>query len=267
MLKASLFQLGVYAPYFVWPILREFNCKYPVYRNGSRVDAQDYSTPFFYSCVSFVRVEIFTVYFNFLLTACILQARVYALYGRDKKVLTVMVIFYLIALSLISWAMVTDMVPATSTVTSIGPGGKVCPFPPLSKASFGVWVPAIVFESGLFSMVLYKGYQNLKYSGGKNKPAALLKILVRDSAIYFIVLTVTMYVTTMAVWLTEPIGYLAIPASITVSMNCILASRMVLNIRQAAIEQQPSSTRNVVPLIVRRGGAESGDLMLGTGRK
>ncbi|KAF4616416.1 hypothetical protein D9613_008245 [Agrocybe pediades] len=185
--------------------------------------------------------------------------RIYALYGRDKRVLSVMVLFYVITTAIAAWAITTDMIQATWVM--------VCNFPALSKHTFGLWLPPLAFESGLCIMVLYKGYQTFKYTAVKNRTVALIEILVRDSVMYYLISTFIanayplfrnqrlsmLYTACFVVWLTEPAPYLEIPGATAVAMSCILGSRMIFNLREAAVKRQTSSAQNVIPLVALNG--------------
>ncbi|KAF4616439.1 hypothetical protein D9613_008224 [Agrocybe pediades] len=201
------------------------------------------------SCIDLTRSQMFSSFCSPMLAAAVLQTRVYALYGRDKRVLLVMITCYLATLSVTSWSLITDMVEATSTATEIPGGGMICPLPPLSKVTFGLWIPPITFELGLFLMVAYKGYQTSKHIKGSTGTAVtLMKTIIRDSVMYFLVLSI-LYAACLVVWLVEPVALIVIPASVEIAMSCILGGRMVFNLREAAIKQQTSSARSFIPLI------------------
>ncbi|KAF9536188.1 hypothetical protein CPC08DRAFT_771688 [Agrocybe pediades] len=57
------------------------------------------------------------------------------------------------------------------------------------------------------------------------------------------------YATSLIVWLTVP-DYVEIPATITNAMNCILGSRMIFNLREAATKQETSSARTAITPLV-----------------
>ncbi|KAF9549178.1 hypothetical protein CPC08DRAFT_339187 [Agrocybe pediades] len=201
--------------------------------------------------LGFIRWEMFTAFCSTMLAEGVLQIRIYALYGRDKRVLSVMVLFYVITTAIAAWAITTDMIQATSVVIAL-PGVMVCDFPALSKHTFGLWLPPLAFESGLCIMVLYKGYQTFKYTAVKNRTVALIEILVRDSVMYYLILSM-LYTACFVVWLTEPAPYLEIPGATAVAMSCILGSRMIFNLREAAVKRQTSSAQNVIPLVALNG--------------
>ncbi|KAF9555893.1 hypothetical protein CPC08DRAFT_779557 [Agrocybe pediades] len=195
------------------------------------------------SCVDLTRSQMFSSFCSPMLAAAVLQTRVYALYGRDKRVLLAMITCYLATLSVTSWSLITDMVEATSTATEIPGGGMICPLPPLSKVTFGLWIPPITFELGLFLMVAYKGYQTSKHIKGSTGTAVTLM----KTIIYGTPLCISS--SCLVVWLVEPVALIVIPASVEIAMSCILGGRMVFNLREAAIKQQTSSARSFIPLI------------------
>ncbi|KAF4616828.1 hypothetical protein D9613_008234 [Agrocybe pediades] len=187
-------------------------------------------------------------FFSTILAEGVLQTRIYALYGQNKGVLTLMVACYAIATAISAWAAITDIIQAKSAVISV-PRHVLCSFPTLSKNTFGLWLPPLIFESGLCIMALYKGIQTLSYVGGRRRRVSLMDILIRDSVLYFLIISV-LYTTCFVMWMAAPVAYLEIPVGILVAMTCILGSRMIFNLRVAGVKQHTFAPENGVPLVV-----------------
>lgn len=60
---------------------------------------------------------------------------------------------------------------------------------PLNLSSFykSIWIPVLVHEAVLFSLALYKGFQNITDHGTKAALSRFTIFLVKDSIIYFVV--------------------------------------------------------------------------------
>ncbi|KAF9555883.1 hypothetical protein CPC08DRAFT_752810 [Agrocybe pediades] len=160
----------------------------------------------------FSRWEMCAIMLFGVLAQGILQTRVYALYGRSKKVLTVMLTLYMINNAIVCWSVVTNTIQGHSMAIGIE-AGNVCTFPPFpANRAFSLFLPPIAFESGLCIMVLYKAYQTFRTSPGKNKTLKLMEVLMRDSALYLLMLSM-IYTACFTVWLTQPytVGALASP--------------------------------------------------------
>jgi len=115
---------------------------------------------------------------------------------------------------------------------------------------YAFWVPMIVFESLLCGLALFRGLQSflsegpLFLSGRK-----LVSVLIRDSVLYFVVIFAT-YFTNLLVWVAAPVGLLEVPIGFSIAMSCVLANRMVLNVREMrnTLEaSKPTSTQAQVP--------------------
>jgi hypothetical protein len=129
------------------------------------------------------------------------------------------------------------------------------------------WIPLLAFECLLCGLALFKGLQTLKkrrsvLSSGR----FLITILIRDSIIYFfacvdghflVLLDAQLldricatYLTSLLIWILAPVGLwypalalsniqygqitlLEVPIGFTIAMSCVLANRVLLNVREA----------------------------------
>ncbi|KAF9552818.1 hypothetical protein CPC08DRAFT_754541 [Agrocybe pediades] len=166
----------------------------------------------------------------------ILQLRIYALYPDNKRVLGLMVSTFVASIaasSALSWR---QIIPALSEGAQAG--GQLCTveLPPFKFKQL-VWVPMLIFETLLFFLACVKGYQNFD-----RKPFGpflfhrscqrLADVLFRDSVIYFAAIGAT-HITCFLVWLFLP-DFTITPMAFSVVIPCILANRLVLNLRATA---------------------------------
>ncbi|KAK7062194.1 hypothetical protein R3P38DRAFT_2833970 [Favolaschia claudopus] len=131
----------------------------------------------------------------------ILVIRIWAIYNRSKLLLVILGVFgclQLAASSTIMGISITQGVPSSEP----GPGFFVCTIttPPYFAA---YWIPILTFEFTLFVLTLIKGVQNFRLAkisplSGKSGQA-LLNILVRDSVIYFFIIS-AVYTANASVW-------------------------------------------------------------------
>ncbi|KAF9041395.1 hypothetical protein BJ165DRAFT_282735 [Panaeolus papilionaceus] len=171
------------------------------------------------------------------LVACVLaegimQMRIYALYSLSKRVLALMLIGFVTSVITSSWVVhsVLDNVTASAAII---PNGKFCVLSNVSRF-FLFWVPVVAFECLLCALAIIKGVQTFRSHGSLfDDGRRLIGILIRDSALYFVVITAA-YTTCLVMWATQPTSRLELPIGFTVAMSCVLANRTMLNVRQAA---------------------------------
>ncbi|TFK39326.1 hypothetical protein BDQ12DRAFT_665639 [Crucibulum laeve] len=133
----------------------------------------------------------------------ILSLRIWAIYGRSNTLLSILGGFGLLQFTASSAVMGISLVQGTPS-SQPGPGFFVCsnstPFP---RFIASYWIPILVFELTLFTLTVIKGWKNLRstipsvISGTSG--SALLKILVRDSVLYFFLIS-AVYISNAAVW-------------------------------------------------------------------
>ena len=139
--------------------------------------------------------------------AAILQLRLYALYSKNKKILTLMLLTFTGSVATAGWIMASvleEITGATFAVHSLHcshstiscalakatmiPGGKFCVPRNVSGHFFIFWIPMLAFESLLCTLALVQGFRTFKNEGGIFRNARqLVALLVRDSIFYFLV--------------------------------------------------------------------------------
>ena len=140
----------------------------------------------------------------------ILQLRIYALYSLNKKLLAVMLMFYVACSGCSAWIVITELssitgmdLPQRAVLTSQSDFFFFCyqvtaPILPtdvsyclplfLPRGIFRYWIPMLSFECLLCVLVLFQGFQRFRsdssiFRSGKR----LVSALIRDSIVYFLV--------------------------------------------------------------------------------
>ncbi|EDR06874.1 uncharacterized protein LACBIDRAFT_294625 [Laccaria bicolor S238N-H82] len=112
------------------------------------------------------------------------------------------------------------------------PGGTFCMPGTVQTNFFIFWIPMLAFECLLCGLALFRGFQTFRsegtlYQNGRH----LVGILIRDSILYFLVICTT-YTTCLLVWIIGPTSLLEVPVGFSVAMSCVLANRVVFNVRE-----------------------------------
>ncbi|KAF7761954.1 hypothetical protein Agabi119p4_9946 [Agaricus bisporus var. burnettii] len=190
----------------------------------------------FSSCRHFVRWQGWTGLIACMLAEVILQTRLYALYSLNNRILALMVSMFLISSGLSAGVMgkvLADMSISATHFAFDGIEDAFCVPQNISPNFFLFWVPLLVFESLLCGMAVYKGYQSFKAGATMlHSGSRLLSILIRDSVLYFIIIA-SAYFACLLLWILARQTLLEIPIGFTVAMSCVLANRVVLNVREA----------------------------------
>ncbi|KDR66289.1 hypothetical protein GALMADRAFT_1161980 [Galerina marginata CBS 339.88] len=192
---------------------------------------------FFTSCHIFFQWQGLTALLVTTMTQGILQIRIYAIYLQNKRILAAMLGCSIASLVTSTWIMGRELSAFTAQAVSV-PGGKQCVPKSLMPHFYRFWIPTLCFESFLCSLALIRGLQMFKsigsltlYQNGRR----LVEILLRDSILYFLAIGAT-YFTCLVFWLLGPIGFLEIPVGFAMAFPCVLANRMLLNIRSISRE-------------------------------
>ncbi|KAF9552692.1 hypothetical protein CPC08DRAFT_768120 [Agrocybe pediades] len=191
-------------------------------------------------CTHIVQWNIATVFISTTLTEAILQIRIYALYNKSRKILFFLLFSCAATTSVSVWIMAEDLMVAVSQAVDI-PGGKTCTFPMLPPRAYLFWVPFNIYDTILCGFAIYRGYKTFTSSIGPRGSLGrrLLNVMVRDSILNFIVLTLA-YLAGMLVWVKLKNVYIEIPGAFMVTLCYVLSNRMILNIRDTA--SKPSHT-------------------------
>ncbi|KDR72248.1 hypothetical protein GALMADRAFT_229072 [Galerina marginata CBS 339.88] len=168
----------------------------------------------------------------------ILQMRIYALFSMNKKVLALMLIWFAASSSLSIWVLTKQLSSSSGQALGIPLlGGKFCVPTTIITNFYAFWIPILSFESLLCVLAVISGFKSYKRSPHAFRRGAmgLVSILVRDSITYFLVIGGT-YLTCLLIWVLAPSSFIDTPIGFAMAMSCVLGNRVLLNVRQAALE-------------------------------
>ncbi|KAJ7354513.1 hypothetical protein DFH08DRAFT_46272 [Mycena albidolilacea] len=133
------------------------------------------------------------------------------------------------------------------------PGLFVCSFttPPYFAA---YWIPILIFEFTLFALTLIKGVQNFRRTNvsvlSGQSGQALLKILVRDSAIYFFIIA-AVYAANVAVRFWADAALYEASTVFGIILPPMVASKLIFSLQQAFHEKLVSTSDNHESIVFR----------------
>ncbi|KAL5485799.1 hypothetical protein ACEPAI_6841 [Sanghuangporus weigelae] len=191
------------------------------------------------------------------LAETILQLRLYALYYGNKKVLALMVSFFISAMATSAVIMGTTLRGVEARAHLI-PGTDFCIPVNVSSHFYAFWIPILCFEALLCALACIRGYRSYRdreirrlsdlrrrarQSHQPERHLNILEILLRDSVGYFIIAFAT-YLTTTLMWIIGPITVLEIPIGFTVAFSSVIGNRLLLNLRGSAKNASSADARN-----------------------
>ncbi|KAL5525985.1 hypothetical protein ACEPAG_7323 [Sanghuangporus baumii] len=193
------------------------------------------------------------------LAETILQLRLYALYYGNKKVLALMVSFFISAMA--SSAIIMGItLRGVEARAHLIPGTDFCIPIHVSSHFYAFWIPILCFEALLCALACIRGYRSYRdreirrlsvlrrrarQSHQPEKHLNILEILLRDSVGYFIIAFAT-YLTTTLIWIIGPITVLEIPIGFTVAFSSVIGNRLLLNLRGSAKSASSADARNQI---------------------
>lgn len=200
-------------------------------------------------CLRWFHWQGWTALIACVIAEVILQIRLYALYYLNRGILLFMVICFMVSTAASAMIMGIILSRITARVDLI-PGMTFCGSLDFPSYIFSFWIPMIAFESLLCGMALYRGLQPVLSDRSESRSGGhILDILVRDSIIYFLVIFAT-YLTNMLFWLLGTVSAREIPVGFSVAMSCVMANRVILNVRELHRELiAPTTTSSSVPVL------------------
>jgi len=191
-------------------------------------------------CSRYFFWEGFTALSGSMLAQVILQIRIYALYSLNKKILVFMLSCNLTCSLASAWILGTSLASATESVVPI-PRGKFCVLGNMPAKFYTYWIPLLLFDSLLCIMALIRGIQEYKlerslFHGGQS----LFEILIRDSVLFYLVIAIS-YMTCLFFMRFGPPGLLDTLTGFPTAMSCVLANRVLFNLREANCNTSPIS--------------------------
>ncbi|KAI9452882.1 hypothetical protein BJY52DRAFT_892035 [Lactarius psammicola] len=163
--------------------------------------------------------------------------RVYALYGRSRRILIILFSFGTASILVACWAMIGSRHANVETIQVISSVSGCNQYMPREGGRYAAlaWLGLLVFDSMIFSLTLYKAF-------AMGKGIRLLDVMVRDGAMYYSALFVV-NLTNILILLFAPPLLKNSTTSITNVLSITLVSRLMLNLREQSTAQAelPSS--------------------------
>ncbi|KAJ2912591.1 hypothetical protein MD484_g7814, partial [Candolleomyces efflorescens] len=111
------------------------------------------------------------------------------------------------------------------------PTGKFCFALNVWDKFYLFWAPMLVFECLLCTLALSRGIQAFIFDRSQFRNGNLIRVLLRDSVLYFFVMCAT-YLTCLLVWLLAPLTLMEVPVTFSVGLACVLGTRLIINVRE-----------------------------------
>ncbi|KAI0065299.1 hypothetical protein BV25DRAFT_1913898 [Artomyces pyxidatus] len=163
--------------------------------------------------------------------------RVYALYDRNRYVLVFLILVAAMGVAVACWVVVTKGVDATEVITTAVPGCNQLLDNEGGQRLALAWSGVLVFDTSVFVLTLSKAFRLGLGSGGK-----LLKVLVRDGALYFTVLFLA-NLGNILMLLHAPPVLKDSSTTLTNVLSSTLVSRVMLNLRSTSSSPIVTPTR------------------------
>ncbi|OBZ66687.1 hypothetical protein A0H81_13289 [Grifola frondosa] len=164
----------------------------------------------------------------------LLILRTYALYNRSRKILYLLISTFGIGglVSLLAMFM-TSKQEGSSNHVMIIPG---CDLTVSTKQGYYMavaWGPILVFDGTVFVLTLYKALEV-----GRTWSGSLFKIMLRDGTIYFGIIAIC-YLSNILTYAFADLMYKGLSTTLTNVISSVLATRLMLNIRDPELFELP----------------------------
>ncbi|KAH9478085.1 hypothetical protein JR316_0010323 [Psilocybe cubensis] len=196
------------------------------------------------SCVHYMLWQIWSIIVTSTLTQAILQARLYGLYSKNKKILAIMIPLYVLSII----AAVVLVVKSTGEVTAAHEiiafpinRGHYCIVTSIPRFSLAYWIPGFAFELLLCALAIKKAFGHFKlYGSYYTTGVRIVDVLVGDSIVYFLVIAMV-YVSCIAIWIAD-LERIDTPLGFELTISSTLCSRMVFNMHGALDKRDINQT-------------------------
>jgi len=173
-------------------------------------------------CEAFFWWELVSGVIGLVSVEIILQARIYAVYNCNRKLLAVMVILCCIEIASEFLAFLFG-IPSESPP----PGLTGCYPSNISSFYWFIWVPGLVYETFLCFLMLYKARELYK----NEYQSSLLRVVMRDSFVYFFTSFAVLLLNCL-LWALHPEAISDIALDWAIAIFCAIGSRLLLNMRE-----------------------------------
>ncbi|KAF7419652.1 hypothetical protein PC9H_002244 [Pleurotus ostreatus] len=169
------------------------------------------------------------------ITEIILTIRTWAIWYRDPKLAVVLLVFIAVV-----WGPTFAVMIAFTKSFEFGPapfpGFVGCNLVAANQILLVSWVLLIVYEAGILILMTYRGYVGWRSGGGNT---ALFTAIYRDGLLYYLYLFVLSLVNIIVIKVFPK--YIILLAALERVVHSVLASRVILHIRDLATRNPSSS--------------------------
>ncbi|EGO01580.1 hypothetical protein SERLA73DRAFT_158844 [Serpula lacrymans var. lacrymans S7.3] len=160
------------------------------------------------------------------------------MYRRSNRLLLAMFAGFLVQLAATATLLAINLRSGGPTIPTSEPipglPWKMCAESRLGGSITAIYIPILSFEFMLFALALRAGIthmQNMRQIVGKWEANSLMKILVKHSIFYFLLVVSACAIET-ALWLSLPSIYMEISEAFVMASVVIAGARMVINFRE-----------------------------------
>ncbi|KAJ4476539.1 hypothetical protein C8R41DRAFT_533652 [Lentinula lateritia] len=185
-----------------------------------------------------------------MIVEIILQMRLYALYFLDKRILSLMVVSFIVSSA--STALVLGLMYNGGISTQIETPFCLTELP---DYSYAVWIPRLAFDTFLCILALIRGFQLAKDEGDSFDSSTLpsgkhlMKVLIRDSIGSYLIMF-AVYLTFLTIWAKNG-NLFETCFNISVGFESIVGTRTILRIRKVTNNGGPDVSASMVNDILK----------------
>jgi len=204
------------------------------------------------ACSSFAHYPGSVSVFSQAVISAFLVMRSYALLRRQLWVLLVTIPLSIISVGVTAWAIVQV---ETATIV-FGAQMSCVPIRMVSLQPFRAsWLVHTLFDTLVFTITVWKTYRLQKEQRRFGIRSRLAELLLRDGSVYYVIMAAVNLFNFLPSWFPANEYFAATSGNkseIPHALSVTLLSRMILNLRQAAIEDERGSVANVSHVTTQR---------------
>lgn len=186
-------------------------------------------------CTTFFHAQNTCTAVQMITTHVILELRLYAMYGRSKKILALLGVLISCEATVMGVLFGINRAGLVGT-NNPAEGVLICADgDPLNGSHWIMfyWVAVLSIESCLLSLALYQAWLHRHGAQG----GGLMRALTRDSVLYFIMIF-WIYCANMALWIRNHITLDELGTSYSLVISVILANRLMIGVRSSYYQKE-----------------------------
>ncbi|CAK5274707.1 unnamed protein product [Mycena citricolor] len=187
-------------------------------------------------CLMWAKFDVFASLFGAFMVEVIMQIRLHAMYGQDKRLIFVVSMFCIGELGSMVSLSITHFPAAYSGMALVAGTSTTLPFCNniVPYNFYPYWIAFMIFDSIVFVLAARKAYVHFNSIPESSWAGhSLLRILIRDSVFYFLC-NIVVFLGTTLLWRFASPGVATIANSWSLVVPSTSAGRLMLNMRAAA---------------------------------